>query len=944
MTPQQWDRLKEVFDSALQREPAARSRFLREACADDESLLRELESLVADVNAAESFLETRATAGDEPATVDDRAPVDRSLADHARAATAARHGNAVGQRRVGPYRLIRQIGRGGMADVHLAARADGLYRKPVAMKLVRVGISSPEILSRFRHERQTLAVLDHPNIVKLLDGGTTDEGLPYLVMDYVEGVPIDEYCDSRRHSITQRLELFRIVCAAVHYAHQNLIVHRDLKPSNILVTADGTPKLLDFGIAKLLRPELLAETTSYTRSEMRLLTPAYASPEQFRGAPITTASDVYSLGVLLYRLLTGHLPYPLAMRTPGEYERAICETQPEKPSTVIARTEQRELANGESVMISPESVSASREGSPDRLRKRLTGELDTMVLMAIRKEPQRRYASVQQLSEDIHRHLIGLPVVACRDTLRYRSAKFIRRHTLALVVTAAVVLLLLAAVAVAVSQSWIAQAQHARAERRFNDVRQLARFMLFDFDDAIQSGTTPARQRLIATALDYLDRLAVDAADDVSLQRELIDGYLKIGDVQGNLYGPNLGDQRGARESYDRALRIAEAMHRKDARNPTWRRDEARAHEKAAELLSIGGDAAEAVKRFHAAIDVFESLAATPSEGTDAPAPVDTTLARDLLSAYQRLGSTQYVVGDLTGALQSYQRYLVVARRAFGQEANTVDARRAVAKADEEIGKIFALSGRREEGLARLQRALSVYEALLAADPGNASLRRSVSVTYTNLGDILAGAGRHAEALTQYRNGLRALERLAQQDPENRQLRRDLALTMAFLAEVLVKTGDARAAQAMAARALKLLRSLVDDPDASAVNHRDYAWLLVTMPFENLRDVAVARRQAELAVQMTNASDPSTLDTFATACYLSGEIARAVEVERHAIALLPPTREDGTTPTHGAGAHLRTELEANLARYETALAERSDRSARAPQMPSSRMQAEHQQP
>ncbi len=217
-----------------------------------------------------------------------------------------------------------------------------------------------------------------------------------------------------------------------------------------------------------------------------------------------------------------------------------------------------------------------------------------------------------------------------------------------------------------------------------------------------------------------------------------------------------------------------------------------------------------------------------------------------------------------------------------------------------------------------------------------------MSVTYTNLGDILAGAGRHAEALTQYRNGLRALERLAHQDPQNRQLRRDLALTMAFLADVLVKTGDARAAQAMAARALELLRSLVDDPDASAVNHRDYAWLLVTTPFDDLRDLAIARRQAELAVQMTNASDPSTLDTFASTCYLNGEIARAVEVERQAIALLPPMREDATP--HGAGAHLRTELEANLARYQTALATRSDRTPGAPQTPSSRLQAEHQQP
>jgi serine/threonine protein kinase/tetratricopeptide (TPR) repeat protein len=893
VTPDQWDRLKDVFDSALKRDPASRTQFLREACAGDEPLLRELQSLVADYDAAETFLE---------------GPPIASLGDQRQ--HPGHRGERAADRTIGPYRVLRQIGRGGMADVYLAVRSDRLYRKSVAIKLVRVGIGSAEILSRFRHEREALAVLDHPNIVKLLDGGTTDEGLPYLVMDYVEGVPIDEYCDSHRYSVTQRLQLFRTVCAAVHYAHQNLIVHRDIKPSNILVTPDGVPKLLDFGIAKLLRPELLSETTSFTRSELRLMTPAYASPEQFRGAPITTASDVYSLGVLLYRLLTGHLPYHLAHQTPLEYERAICETPPEKPSTAITWIEQRELADGESVTISAESVSAPREGSPDKLRKRLKGELDTMVLMAIRKEPQRRYASVEQLSEDIRRHLEGLPVIACRDTLRYHSAKFIRRHTLALAVTAAVILMLIAAVAAAISQSWVAQAQHARAERRFNDVRQLARFMLFDFDDAIQSGTTPARKMLIATALEYLDRLAVDASDDVSLRRELIDGYLKVGDVQGNLYGPNLGDQRGARTSYERALRIAEieAAHASDAQGPTWRRDVARAHEKIAELLSIGGDASEAVKRFRAAIEVFESLAAM--------SPADRQLARDLMSAYERLGSTQYVVGDLKGALHSYQRYLDVAQGLFGQTggSGSPDARRAIARADEEIGKLFALSGRRDEGLTRLRRALTVYEQLLAADPNSASLRRSVSVTYTNLGDVLAGAGKNAEALAHYRNGLRTLERLAQQDPENRQVRRDLALTMAFLADVLTKTGDRPGARGLVARALGLLRTLADDPDASAVNHRDYAWLLVTTPFEGLRDLAMARRQAELAVQMTNASDPSALDTLATACSLNGEIARAVEIERQAIALLPPARAGAS------GAHLRTELEANLARLESRLA------------------------
>jgi serine/threonine protein kinase/tetratricopeptide (TPR) repeat protein len=888
----QWDRLKDIFDAALRQDASTRAAFLRDACAGDEGLVRELESLIANYDSAQSFLEQSSlfSSAEDPTRSD-----------------------AKSERRIGPYRILRRIGRGGMADVYLAARSDKLYQRFVAVKLVRVGEivdlsegsgdAGADIQSRFRHERQALAVLDHPNIVKLLDGGTTEQGVPYLVMDYVQGVAIDEYCDTHRYSIRERLELFLTVCAAVQYAHQNLIVHRDLKPRNILVTPDGVPKLLDFGIAKLLRPELWSQTIGLTRSEVRLMTPAYASPEQLRGEPITTASDIYSLGVLLYELLTGHLPYPGKPHTPLEYERAVCEAQPEKPSTAIARIEQRRFTGDEPV-ASPESVSASREGTIDKLRRRLKGELDTIVLMALRKEPQRRYASVEQFAEDIRRHLKGLPVIACRDTFRYRSGKFIRRHKAALAVTAVVILMLVTAMAVAVTQSRVAHAQQTRAERRFNDIRQLARFMLFEFDEALQSGTTPARKTLIAKALDYLDRLAADASDDVSLQRELIEGYLKVGDLQGNLYGPNLGDQRGAAASYGRALQIAQAVHGADPGSVKSRRDVARAHQKLAELLSSGGDATEAITRFRAALEIFEAIAASD--------PADRQAALDLLSAWDRLGSSQYVLGDLRGALQSYERYLTVARRLAAEDrtdAHFAEARRILANADGKIGKVLALSGRKQEGLERLRQALATYEDLSAADPGNASLRRLVSVTYTNLGDVLAGAGRPEEALMHYRQGLRALERLGHDDPENGQSQRDLALTLAFLADVVAKTGDAREARALSARALGLLRALVEDRDASAVNHRDYAWLLVSTPFEDLRDPRTARRHAQLALQMTNGTDPSTLDTLATACFLSGDVDLAVAIEERALALLPPTAASGS------GSHLRMELEANLARF-----------------------------
>jgi len=316
-----------------------------------------------------------------------------------------------------------------MAAVYLATRADDVYLKQVAVKLVIPGLDHQEILRRFQNERQTLAGLDHPNIVKLLDGGTTEEGLPYLIMDYVEGVAIDEYCDSRNQSTTERLHVFRVVCAAVQYAHEKHVVHRDLKPSNILVTADGIPKLLDFGIAKVLNLEPGSRNLELTQSGLRPMTPAYASPEQVRGETVSPATDVYALGVVLYELLTGHRPYRLKRRTPLEIERAICDTDPEKPSTAVDRVETETAADGTTTKtVTPQLVSQTREGEPEKLRRRLRGDLDNIVLRALNKEPQRRYSSVEEFSADIGRHLEHRPVNARKHTLGYRTSKFVRRR------------------------------------------------------------------------------------------------------------------------------------------------------------------------------------------------------------------------------------------------------------------------------------------------------------------------------------------------------------------------------------------------------------------------------------------------------------------------------------------------------------------------------------
>src|SRR5215469_3898221 len=427
MTPAEWNRVKELFQTALDLDPSQRVAFLAENCHDDQ-IRTEVERLLRNYQEAASFFndpalnplwEDRTTEGSSDS---------RAASTLFTTPFETEEEKPMTGRRLGAYKVVRCIGQGGMAAVFLATRADDEYQKQVAIKLVHQGLDSRELLSRFRNERQTLADLDHPNIVKLLDGGSTPEGAPFLVMDYVEGTAIDEYCDHHKLCVGDRLRLFSKVCEALQYAHRKSIVHRDLKPSNILVTNDGTPKVLDFGIAKVLSPQTSAQTLTLTQTRTRCMTPAYASPEQMRGKPVTTATDIYSLGVVLYELLSGHRPYRLKEHTALELERAICEQEPEPPSTAVSRVETEITSSGIAVTKTPELVSQTREGSPEKLRRHLRGDLDNIVLKALQKEPERRYGSVKEFEADIDRHLKHLPVTARPSSLGCRASKFGQRH------------------------------------------------------------------------------------------------------------------------------------------------------------------------------------------------------------------------------------------------------------------------------------------------------------------------------------------------------------------------------------------------------------------------------------------------------------------------------------------------------------------------------------
>ncbi len=482
MTPERYQQIKVLYHAALERAAEDRAPFVAQACGDDGELRAGVESLLAAEFETEGFVDSGGVKSALPAMATS-ALTESELATRPLPAT---HDH----QRIGPYRLIREIGHGGMGAVYLAERADREFKQRVALKLIKRGMDTDEIIARFRHERQILAALDHPNIARLLDGGTTADGLPYFVMEHVEGEPLDVYCASHNLTLHERLALFRTVCGAVHYAHQNLVVHRDLKPANILVTAKGVPKLLDFGIAKVLNPALMSDTLMPTATSARPMTPAYASPEQVRGQTITTASDVYALGVILYETLTGQRPYEIKGKELAEVAQIVCESVPNRPSTAVVK----------STTVKGKSATASDHAETTRWRKQLAGDLDNIVLMALRKEPQRRYASVEQFSEDIRRHLAGLPVIAREDTFKYRAGKFVARNRLAVSAASLIAALLLAFVATTLVQSVRIKRERDRAERERVKAEKVSSFLVDLFKvndpDATRGNKITAREIL----------------------------------------------------------------------------------------------------------------------------------------------------------------------------------------------------------------------------------------------------------------------------------------------------------------------------------------------------------------------------------------------------------------------------------------------------------------
>ncbi|HEU4535743.1 MAG TPA: serine/threonine-protein kinase, partial [Polyangiaceae bacterium] len=524
-SPEHWRLVEELFDRASDLPEAERGPFLAGACGGDASLLAEVSSLLESADGAGSRL---------------RGPI-AAEADR----VVSTRGSADVGRRLGPYRLVAPLGEGGMGVVYLAERDDDEYKRQVAIKILQHGLGSPQAVARFRDERQILAALEHPGIVRLLDGGRTEEGLPYLVLERVDGVPITRYASEHELKARPRVELVLRVCAALQYAHGKLVVHRDIKPSNLLVDRAGAPKLLDFGIAKLLDAgaELgrgaggLARESS-TRTGVALLTPEYASPEQARGEAVSVATDVYSLGAVLYELVTGRPPQqPVGGHL--AVLRAICEAEPPRPSSI----------------------------APPSLRRDVAGDLDKIIEKALRKDPAERYPSIGHFADDLRRYLEGRPVTARAPTFGYRTSKFVRRHRGKVALAALVAGALAASTVVSVRQARRADIEAARARERADEVRKLAGSLLFEIDDAIRdlAGSTRARELVVGRALTYLDRLAAQPERSAALTRELALGYMKVGDIQGSPWDPSLGQFSEGLRTYQKATALLAGL---DAADP----------------------------------------------------------------------------------------------------------------------------------------------------------------------------------------------------------------------------------------------------------------------------------------------------------------------------------------------------------------------------------------
>jgi serine/threonine protein kinase len=732
MNPERWLQIEQIFHEALELDEEARQRFLHERCQGDTELYLEVLSMLAADNPQASVI--------EPAVAQAAVRWQES------------QGSAAG-RRIGPYQVVRELGRGGMGAVYEATRTDGEFVQSVAIKLAYRGLDSDLLMQRFRTERQILARLDHPNVARLLDGGTTAEGEPYFVMELVHGEPVTKYCQHNGLPLLARLRLFLSVCDAVQYAHQNLIVHRDLKPSNILVTQDAMPKLLDFGIAKLISPESWNETSAQTVTEIRMLTPGYASPEQLRGEAITTATDVYSLGTVLYEMVTGvkaHQPRSGDL----DLQHVICEVEPERPSSAASRLEPADR----------------------KLFAQLSGDLDNIILMALRKDPKRRYASVEQFAADIRRHLDDMPVLARRETALYRIRKYARRNRFRLIAASLVALSLIGGTAASLQQA-------RRAESRFQQARKLANAFILDVDNQIATlpGSMGARQTVVRIGLEYLDNLSRESRNDPELEAEMALAYLRIGDAQGFGVRSNLGQPDAALQSFERALQIAERVSQ-DHPSTGIQRVLARAHHRVAYVSRNLRGFSESLQHTNAGLLLAEDLYRRE--------PLIRENTRVLLELLGLRGGLLLTPETRQQGREDWLRAFTIAEAWAGSEPG-VESLTALGNAHWRLCRLHGMYGDRPKAVWHGEQSIRIFEQLRQQNPSSDAIRRDLWNAYGQTGYLLAESSDPAErkqGLMEYRKALALAEELSRSDSLNVRASTDLLLSYQQYCELMSMT------------------------------------------------------------------------------------------------------------------------------------------------------------
>ncbi len=918
MTAERLRHIRTLFETVAELRPEDRLRVLDQSRELDPTLVAEVEKLLSAHLRPDQFLDQPLAHIQQPAAFEETEP---DLAGS----------------RAGAYEISREIGRGGMGTVYEAARVDGSFRKRVAIKVVRASLLTEALRERFRRERQILAGLDHPNIARILDGGTTETGRPFFVMEYVSGVRIDRYCADHRLGLDGRLDLFARICDAVQYAHDHLIVHCDLKPGNILITPGGGVKLLDFGIAKILTDPASSEPAARAASSL-ILTPEYSSPEQVLGTPITTATDVYLLGVLLYELLAGRHPIGASENLPHEVMRSVCDTDPAKPST----------------------AATADKGDCHHLRHRLKGELDDIVMLALKKDPRHRYASVAQFRDDIDRYRRGLPVLAEGDRLSYRARKFLRRNLASATAVSLVIVSLTAGIwvsagearrarqeqRVADQQRTIAQDQRryaqgqkaaaerardqtafqrsraeqkaaeaeeqrsradqerARAERRLGDLRSLVTTLLFDLHDGIHdlAGSAAPRRLVLAKAQQYLEMLSRESAGDLQLQRELASAYEKTGDLLHDAAGPG-GSDSGALQNYQKAYQLRKALVARVQPELSSQRDLAFSLSKVGDGQFFNGHMDHALTNYQQAMTMQEEVLRR------APSDVDSQKVAGYIQ--NRRCIVLAASGDAVHATEACRSGIAFLEPVALVRSNDRLVRRTLASTCATFGNLLRHLNKMPEAMEYLSKANATFAALAAEQPNNVEYRRLIAYTQIYVAQALLANGDRAGAMETYSKAVASMHTLMSIDPSDNKAPAGLALALTRMATEMSKAGDLENAAKAGSEALELMRVVAERPGAGPYEWNDYANALLKTDVESLRQPVKALELALHATGVTKEPNAMFLDTLAWAYFQTGDRPSAIRTERQALTLVPVG--------NALGQGLRTELEQGLAVFEKPL-------------------------